>query len=78
MKIWYKKEQDWKIKNPCLLETVILSEDMGCPEDCIENGLEIWKKGGLNEVPKTDVSNIEPEATKIVRATSKKKSQKKR
>ena len=78
MKVWYKKDQDWKIKDPQKLEVIIISNDMGCPDGYIENGLSIWKKGGLDAIQERTVPDVKPEAKKIVRATSKKKSQKKR
>lgn len=78
MKLFYKIDQDWKIKDPSLLETIVVSEDVGTPEGYVTDGLSIWKKGGIDGIQKETVSSVKSEGQKVVRKASKKKSQKKR
>ena len=70
MSVYYKKDQDWTVKNAMDLKCIVLPDGVRPPEGYISDGVKHWKEV-RDGVQKKDVPDVEPKRQTEVRETSK-------
>jgi hypothetical protein len=70
MSVYYKKDQDWTVKNAMDLKCIILPDGVKPPDGYISDGVKYWKEV-RNGVQKKDVPDVEPTGQKEVGEASK-------